>query len=118
MPTATASRKSQTKSQRRRPISEIESLELWGLPVVRQKTGQTKAAIYRLMALGLFPKPLVMPSGVGAITPRGRCWVSEEVVRWIAQQIENNERGGTGRAAVTNVPWARTRMSTNTDNSP
>ena len=56
------------------------------LPAVLQRTGQSRSALYALMAAGRFPRPL----RIGA---RAVAWLEHEVEAW----IKSRPRGGSER---------------------
>ena len=73
---------------------------LWDLHKVVDKTTRSKSAIYDMVQAGLFPRPILTGR-------RSVAWVDVEVLDWINQQAANAERGGMGRVAIRNTPWAR-----------
>ncbi len=54
--------------------------ELLRLPIVKQKCGKSRSAIYLAISRGQFPKPI----SIGA---RSVAWISAEVEEWIEQRI-------------------------------
>ena len=58
------------------PIDE----ELWSIKVVKTKTGLSRAAIYKYMARGLFPRQRRL--GPGRVA-----WRASEVRNWIATRL-------------------------------
>lgn len=55
------------------------------LPEVIERTGRQKSAIYKEMALGIFPKPIRL----GA---KSRGWVEAEIDEWISARIAERDR--------------------------
>ena len=55
--------------------------QLLRLPQVKQAVGLSRSEIYRLIALGRFPRPV--PLG-----DRARAWHSDEVSAWIQSRID------------------------------
>ena len=54
--------------------------QLLRLPQVRQAVGYSRSEVYRLIGLGLFPKPI--PLGARAVA-----WDADEIDRWIQERI-------------------------------
>ena len=55
--------------------------QLIRLPAVRATVGLSRSEIYRLIALGRFPRPI--PLG-----DRARAWDSDEVQAWVRERID------------------------------
>jgi len=61
-------------------------------PEIKQKTGQSRATVYRGIAAGTFPKPVKLgPGSVG--------WIESEVDQWIRDRIAERDTDGGGRGA-------------------
>jgi prophage regulatory protein len=63
-----------------RVLMSTEPNELWRLPVVKAKTGLSRAAVYAKALHEDFPKPIKLG--------RSSAWISGEVQRWIDAAIE------------------------------
>jgi prophage regulatory protein len=61
------------------------SKQLIRLPQVRERIPYSRSEIYRLVALGRFPKPI--PIGDRAVA-----WDASEVEAWIAAKIEQRHK--------------------------
>jgi prophage regulatory protein len=60
---------------------DIPKATILRLPAVKARTGLGSTSIYRLIALGTFPKPVRL--GLRAVG-----WVASEIDAWIAQRVE------------------------------
>ncbi len=58
------------------------------LPTVMARTGLSRATIYRLAAIGEFPKPCKLASRTSA-------WSSDEIEQWMAERIQGRDSGNT-----------------------
>lgn len=67
------------------------------LDAVKARVGLSRSEIYRRIASGDFPKPLII-SGT-----RIRAWSSDEVQAWINTQIATAERDGGPTAGGSNA---------------
>ncbi len=63
------------------------------LPEVRSMTGLGRSEIYRLEALGRFPKRV-------PIGERATAWDSEEIEVWVAERIAARDQAAKQRSAV------------------
>jgi prophage regulatory protein len=63
--------------------------ELWRRPVVEEKTGLKRSALYAAMSAGRFPKPVRL--GENSVA-----WIAGEVQAWIKARI--NERDQADKA--------------------
>jgi prophage regulatory protein len=64
-----------------------EPLRTLRLPAVLERTGLSKALIYRLESQGKFPRRV-------KLTPRASAWPAHEVEAWLADRIRASRAGG------------------------
>lgn len=67
----------------------MENICALRLPDVRKKTGLSRSQIYRLEALGQFPKRI-------KLSERASAWVESEIEDWLTERIAKSR---TGRVA-------------------
>lgn len=60
-------------------LGGLKMSQIIRLPKVKSKVDFSRATIYRLIKLGLFPKPL-------NIGPRAVGWLESDIENWIAEQ--------------------------------
>ena len=64
------------------------SQRLIRLPVVIERTGLSKSAIYRRAGAGTFPRPVPLGHSMSA-------WVEREIDVWISERISERDAVGT-----------------------
>ena len=58
---------------------------IWRLPVVMARTGLGRSSIYDKIGKGEFPEPI-------HLGPRAVGWISEEVLDWIQDRIDDSRK--------------------------
>lgn len=65
-------------------MSGATNRRLLRLPEVKEKVGLSRTAIYRLIALGQFPRQV-------CIGPRTVAWCQDDLETWIEQRLQGAE---------------------------
>jgi prophage regulatory protein len=62
----------------------MNQLRLIRLPELLHKIGYSRASLYKMVKVGVFPKPIL-------IGPRAVAWSEESVDTWIKSKLEENK---------------------------